>query len=121
MESHESSRDVAEQLHFTARAAESVCYRCWKAGLLLRAAKRIRERNRRFAGRASSRYNTRSYHLFILQNGSDETEAENLRFLSFSKTPRIAKPNKSQLILSFLRDNVDGAFYTSEVAKLLKD
>ena len=46
---------------------------------------------------------------------------ENLRFLSFSKTPRIAKPNKSQLILTFLRENVDRAFYTSEIAKLLKD
>jgi len=37
-----SSRSVAEQLHFTARADESVCYRCWKAGLLLRAEKQIR-------------------------------------------------------------------------------
>ncbi len=32
-----SSRDVAKQLHFTSRSAESVCYRCWKAGPLLRA------------------------------------------------------------------------------------
>lgn len=116
-----SSRQVAEQLHFTDRAAESVCYRCWKVGLLLRAAKPIHERNKRFAGRAGSRYNTRSYYLFVLQNGSDETEVENLRFLSFFKTPRIAKPNKSQLILTFLRENVDRAFYTSEIAKLLKD
>jgi hypothetical protein len=115
-----SSRDVADQLHFTDRAAESVCYRCWKAGLLLRAAKPIRERNRKFAGRAGSRYNTRSYYLFVLNSGSEETEAENLRFLSFTKTPRIVKPNKSQLILRFLRDNVDRAFYTSEIAKQLK-
>jgi hypothetical protein len=116
-----SSRAVADQLPFTDLAAESVCYRCWKAGLLLRAAKPIRERNRRFAGRAGSRYNTRSYYLFILQNGSDETEVENLRFLSFGKTPRVVKPNKSQLILNFLRKNIDKAFYTSEIAKLLKD
>jgi hypothetical protein len=116
-----SSRQVAEQLHFTDRAAESVCYRCWKAGLLLRAGNPIRERNRRFVGRAGSRYNTRSYYLFVLQNGSDEVEVENLRFISFSKTPRIVKPNKSQLILTFLRKNIDKAFYTSEIAKLLKD
>ena len=87
----------------------------------MRAAKPIRERNRTFAGRAGSRYNTRSYYLFVLQNGSDETEAENLRFLSFSRTPRIVKPNKSQLILSFLRENIDRAFYTTEIPKLLKD
>jgi hypothetical protein len=116
-----SSRDVAEQLHFTARAAESVCYRCWKTGLLLRTEKPIHERNSKFAGRAGHRYNTRSYFLFILQNGSDETVVENLKFLSFSKTPRISKPNKSQIILNFLRQNVDKAFYTSEIARLLKD
>jgi hypothetical protein len=116
-----SSRDVAEQLLFTDRAAESVCYRCWKAGFLLRAGKPIRERNRRFAGRAGSRYNTRSYYLFVLQNGSDEMDVENLRFISFSKTPRIDKPNKSQLIMTFLRENVDRAFYTTEIPKLLKD
>jgi hypothetical protein len=116
-----SSRDVAEQLHFTARAAESVCYRCWKAGLLLRTEKPIHERNSKFVGRAGHRYNTRSYYLFILQNGSDETDLENLRFLSFSETPKIVKPNKTQIILSFLRENVDRAFHTSELAKLLKD
>lgn len=116
-----SSRDVAEQLHFTARAAESVCYRSWKTGLLLRTEKPIRERNGIFLGRAGRRYNMRSYYLFVLQNGSDDTEVDNLKFLSFSKTPRIVKPNKSQLILDFLRQNADKAFYTSEVAKLLKD
>ncbi len=116
-----SSRNVTEQLHFTDRAAESVCCRCWKARLLLRTANPIRKRNRTLAGRSGSRYNTRSYYLYVLHNGSEEMEVENLKFLSFSRTPRIAKPNKSQLILAFLRDNVDKAFYTSEIAKLLKD
>ena len=46
------SRQVAEQLHFTDRAAESVCHRCWKAGLLLRTVKPIHERNSSFSGRA---------------------------------------------------------------------
>ena len=77
-----SSRDVAEQLLFTNRATESVCYRGWKAGLLLRAVKPIRERNRTLAGRADSQYNTRSYILFVLQNGSDEMQVENLSFFS---------------------------------------
>jgi hypothetical protein len=116
-----SSRDVAEQLHFTARAAESVCYRCWKAGLLLRTEKPIHERNSKFVGRAGHRYNTRSYYLFVLQDGSDATDVENLTFLSFSKTPRTVKPNKAQIILNFLRENGDRAFYTSELAKLLKN
>ena len=87
----------------------------------MRAAKPIRERSRTFAGRAGSRYNTRSYYLFVLSNGFDETQVENLRFLSFAKTPRIVKPNKSQLILNFLRENLDKAFYTSEIPKTLKD
>jgi hypothetical protein len=70
------TRDVAEQIHLSARAAESVCYRCWKAGLLLRTAMPLREKNSEFAGRAGRRYNTRSYHLFLLANGSDEAEVE---------------------------------------------
>ncbi len=40
-------------------------------------------------------------------NGSDDTEVENLRFLSFSKTPRIVRTNKSRLILNFLRENAE--------------
>jgi len=115
------SRDVAEQLRLSARAAESVCYRCWKAGLLLRTAIPLRERKSQFAGRAGHHYNTRSYYLFLLQSGSDEKQMEGLRFLSFSKTPKIVRTNKSQLILNFLRENLDRAFYTSEIAKQLRD
>jgi hypothetical protein len=115
-----STRDVAEELQFTDRAAESVCYRCWKAGLLLRSEKQIHERNCKFAGRAGHRYNTRSYYLFILQSGFEEREIQNLRFISYSKTPRIIKPNKSQLIVKYLKENSDRAFYTTEIAKLLK-
>jgi len=74
------SRDVAESLDLSHRAAESVCYRSWKAGLLLRSEKPIRERNTAFAGRAGNRYNMRSSYLFILRNGSDETEVQNLRY-----------------------------------------
>jgi len=111
------SRDVAESLDFTHRAAESVCYRGWKAGLLLRAEKPIRELNSTFAGRAGHRYNTRSYYLFTLQNDSEEEEVQKLKFLSFAKTPKIIKSNKSQIILNFLRENVDRAFYTTDIAK----
>jgi hypothetical protein len=115
-----STRGIAEKLGITARAAESVCYRCWRTGLLLRTAKPLRETCKTFAGRAGHRYNTRLYHLFILQNGADETELENLKFLSFVRTPKISKPNKSQLILSFLRENLDRGFYTTQIAEKLK-
>jgi len=112
-----STREIAEQLHFTARAAESVCYRCWKAGLLLRAAEPIRERNNTFAGRAGRGYNTRSYYLFVLQNGSDETIIDKKTFLGVAKTPKIQRENKSQLILSYLQQNPERAFYTTQVAQ----
>jgi hypothetical protein len=115
-----STRGIAEKLDITSRAAESVCYRCWRTGLLLRTAKPLRETCKTFAGRAGHRYNTRLYHLFILQNGADETELENLKFLSFVRTPKISKPNKSQLILSFLRNNFDRGFYTTQIAEKLK-
>jgi hypothetical protein len=72
-------------------------------------------------GRVGYRYNTRSYYLFLLKNGSDETKSESTKFLCFAKTRKITRPNKSQIILNFLRENVDRAFYTSEIARVLKD
>jgi len=116
-----STREIAEQLHFTPRAAESVCYRGWKTGLILRAAEPIRERGCTFAGRAGRKYNTRSYYLFTLQNGSDETVIAQVRYLSITKTPKVQRENKSQLILAFLRDNPQRAFYTTQIAQRLKD
>jgi hypothetical protein len=116
-----STREVTEQLGITDRAAESACCRYWKAGLLLRSEKPLHAANRVFAGRAGTSCNTRSFYLFVLGNGGQETVADNVRFLSHSKTPKTEKPNKAQLVLNFLRENGDKAFYTTEIAARLKD
>jgi hypothetical protein len=44
-----------------------------------------------------------------------------MRFFSYSKTPKTVKPNKAQIVLKFLRENPDKAFYTSEIAERLKE
>ena len=116
-----STREIAEQISITTRAAESVCYRSWKAGLLLRSDKALHERNGRFAGRAGTSYNTRSFYLYALGNGREETLVENTRFLTYSKTPRTPKTNKAQLVLSFLKTNDDKAFYTTQIVEKLKE
>ena len=116
-----STREVTERLGVTTRAAESACCRYWKAGLLLRSEKPLHEANRVFAGRAGTSYNTRSFYLFVLGNGGEEAVADNVRFLSHSSTPRTVKPNKAQLVLNFLRENSDKAFYTTEIAARLKE
>jgi len=116
-----NTREVTERLGVTARAAESACCRYWKAGLLLRSEKPLHAANRVFAGRAGTSYNTRSFYLFVLGNGGEETATDNVRFLSHSDTPRTAKPNKAQLVINFLRDNGDRAFYTTEIAARLKE
>ena len=116
-----STRGVTERLGVTTRAAESACFRCWKAGLLLRSEKPLHEANRVFAGRAGTSYNTRSFYLFVLGNGGEEAVAEEIRFLAHSNTPRTVKPNKAQLVLNYLRENADKAFYTAEIAGRLKE
>jgi len=116
-----STREVTERLGVTTRAAESACCRYWKAGLLLRSEKPLHAANRVFAGRAGTSYNTRSFFLFLLGNGGEEAIADNVRFLSHSNTPRTMKPNKAQLVLSFLRENGGRAFYTTEIAARLKE
>ena len=59
--------------------------------------------------------------MFILQNGSNETVIDRVRFLEISKTPKIQKENKSQLILACLRENPERAFYTTQIAQRLRD
>jgi hypothetical protein len=83
-----STREVTERLGITDSAAESACCRYWKAGLLLRSEKPLHTANRVFAGRAGTSCNTRSFYLFVLGNGDDEAVAEEIRFLSHSKTPK---------------------------------
>jgi len=116
-----SMREVSERLGVTARAAESVCRRYWKAGPLLRSEKALHESCKVFAGRAGTSYNNRNFYLYLLGNGDEEAVAEEMRFLSHSKTPRIVRPNKAQLVLNFLRENPDKAFYTTEIAARLKE
>jgi len=89
--------------------------------LLLRSDRPLRERNGNFAGRAGTSYNTRSFYLYILMDRCDETVIDSVRFLAFAKTPKIQKENKAQLILSFLRENADRAFYTTQIVERLKD
>jgi hypothetical protein len=115
------TREVTERLGVTARAAESACCRYWKAGLLLRSEKPLYKPNRVFAGRAGTSYNTRSFYLFVLGNGGEEAVADNIRFLSHSRTPRTVKPNKAQLVLNLVKQNCDKAFYTTEIAGRLKE
>ena len=115
------TRDVREELHLTGKAAETACHRYWKAGLLLRSERPLRENNSNFSGRAGTSYNTRTFHLYSLANGCDETVTDKIRFLAFAKTPRIQRENKAQLILGFLRDNPDRAFYTTQIVERLKD
>ena len=116
-----STREVTKRLGVTTRAAESACCRYWKAGLLLRSEKPLHAANRVFSGRAGTSYNTRSFYLFVFGNGGEDIVTENVRFLSHASTPKVMKPNKAQLILNFLRDNGDKAFYTTEIAARLKE
>jgi hypothetical protein len=115
------TREVREELQLTKKAAETVCQHYWKTGLLLRSERPLLERNGNFAGRAGTSYNTRLYHLYLLDNRHDETVVDNIRFLTFAKTPKIQRENKSQLIMQFLRDNPDKAFYTTQIVQKLKD
>ena len=98
------TREVREELQLTKKAAESVCQHYWKAGLLLRSEKPLLERNGNFAGRAGTSYNTRLYHLYLLDNRHDETVVDNIRFLSFAETPKIARNLEKWRREDYIRD-----------------
>jgi hypothetical protein len=116
-----SIRELTQQLGVSDRAVEGACLRAWRSGSLLRSDKPMHVRNRTLAGRAGSTFNTRSFYLYAIGNGSEDNLIDGLRFLSFLQTPKMAKHDKAQLVLNFLRENANNAFYTSEIAGKLKD
>jgi hypothetical protein len=116
------TREVREELDLTDKAAETAWHRYWKTGLLLRSERPLCERNDKFVGRSSKTYNTRVFYLYSLATDHyDETVINNIRFLTYTKTPKMKRENKSQLILAFLRENADRAFYTTQIVEKLKD
>lgn len=97
----------------------------WRKGLLLRSEKPIFENKEIFKGRRGLTRNTRSYYLYLLKpKGRETVFFQGKKFVAFKKKYLDARgargTSKAQLVINFLRDNSDKAFFSTEVAKALE-
>jgi hypothetical protein len=121
-----SFRDIVETSRLGYKSAESALRRLWKSGAVMRTVETAKERNRIFKGRGGIRANLRSYHLYLLapSRNSNSLNLNGTKFIRYNK--RLAKKNvnevsKAQLVLNFLEENSDKAFYSKEIVDALKD
>jgi hypothetical protein len=120
-----SSREVAMATGLSMGAVWGALNDYWRKGLLLRTEKPIYEASAVFKGRAGVRKNTRSYYLYVLRpKGRRSLLLDGHRFVSYHEKYLDIRGSrgrsKAQLILDFLRENSDRAFFSTEIVKALK-
>jgi hypothetical protein len=113
-----------EETGFTEKAVGSALYRLWTTGRILRTQKPIYEALKIFKGRAGIKKNTRAYHLYLFALGKDSFSFQGMKFVKYEKKDlesRGSGESKAETIRSFIEENADRAFYSSEIVEALKD
>ncbi|AIF84507.1 hypothetical protein NTE_02457 [Candidatus Nitrososphaera evergladensis SR1] len=135
-----SARDVVTTTGIDEKTTFHLLSNMWRKRLILRTDKPLFEYNKQFKGRAGFRSNTRMFHLYVIngQRGQGEVEGERARtedtpfvidghrFVQFSseysdKRGNRGSKSKAQLVLNFLKENSDRAFYSTEIFNALKE
>lgn len=97
----------------------------WKMGLILRSDKPIFENREIFRGRRGMSRNTRSYYLYLLNNqGKGAIYFQGQKFVPYNEEyldiRGQRKTSKAQLIINFLMEHSDRAFFSTQIAKSLE-
>src|SRR5690606_30003711 len=131
-----SARDIINITGIDEKAISHLLSNLWRKHLILRTDKPLFEYNKQFKGRAGFKSNTRMYHLYIIndkrEQGEEGTDAETpividgRTFIQFSpeysdKRGNRGSKSKAQLVLNFLKENSNRAFYSTEVFDALKE
>ena len=98
----------------------------WQKGLILRSEKPTFESTKVFRGRRGNRKNTRAYYLYLLRAGEKESvNFDGKNFIAYGLAKRDSRgargDSKAQAVLSYMRENPDKAFFSTDVAKVLAD
>jgi hypothetical protein len=98
----------------------------WKKGLLLRSERPVFENAQIFKGRRGLTRNTRSYYLYLLRPKSKESIYLNgQKFVPYEKQYLDVRghreSSKAQLVINFLKDNSDKAFYSIDIVRNLQN
>jgi hypothetical protein len=122
-----ASREMIEITKMSKKTIENVLRRLWEKEALLRTDKAIHQFSRNFKGRSGMRQNMRNFHLYVLR--PDDLETYNFQGISFVKFDAkyldvrggVGDVSKAKVILNFLKENGDKAFYTTEIVVALNE
>lgn len=120
-----SSAEIAELTGLGSNAVWAALRRYWHKNLVLRSRAPLRESLRSFKGRAGIRRNLRSFYLYTLKTENvNSLVLDGVEFISYGTSEDYSDNgvySKASLILRFLKDNAQRAFFTTDVVKALKD
>jgi len=122
-----ASRELIEITKMSEKTIENVLRRLWEEEILLRTDKAIHKFSRNFKGRSGMRQNMRNFHLYVLNpDGLDTYSYQGVSFVKFDAKyldvrGGMGGVSKAKVILNFLKDNREKAFYTTEIVDALKD
>jgi len=120
-----SARDIGKATRLSEEAVYGALFRCWKGGYVLRTEKPIYVHERIFKGRGGVTQNTRPYHLYVLRpEDVNSLDVDRQRFVKYADeyldVRGGGKRSKAKLILEYLREHRDGAFFSKDLAEALK-
>lgn len=114
-------RQILEETDLSDKAVGSALYRLWKGKLILRTERPLMEAERVFKGRGGVSPHLRAYHLYLLRpKGKDSLTMKGQKFVEYKKRKEV-RVSKAQLIMKFLEDNSDHAFFSTEIHETLRD
>ncbi|MEP0824872.1 MAG: hypothetical protein HRF40_05250 [Nitrososphaera sp.] len=133
-----SARDIINATGIDEKTISHLLSNLWRKQLILRTDKPLFEYSKQFKGRAGFKSNTRMFHLYIIndqtgQGGEERADKETTpividdhRFVQFSseysdKRGNRGSKSKAQLVLNFLKQHSDKAFYSTEIFNALKE
>jgi DNA-binding Lrp family transcriptional regulator len=121
-----SSKEIARDAKLSLKSVWRSLNDYWKKGLILRTEKPIYEATVNFKGRAGIIKNTRGFYLYMIRpKGRRQVFINGQKFVSYDEKyldiRAVRKKSKAKIILDFLEENKDKAFYSTEIAEALKD
>ena len=121
-----SHREIVRGTGLSRASVWSALTRLWREGAVLRTKEPLYESERVFRGRAGAVRTLRPYHLYLLRPaGRDRLRVDGREFVAFSEEYLDARggrgKSKARLILEFLRENGHRAWFSSEIAKALRN
>jgi hypothetical protein len=98
----------------------------WKRGVFLRSENPIYESAEVFKGRRGMSRNTRAYYLYVMKPvGLDSVRIQGNNFVAYDEeyldSRGARKTSKAQMVLNFLKENSDDAYFSTVIARNLAD